>query len=153
MYNLGRLFLIPFYEVYLSDYLTSYYGTFIPMGSKQTFEAIKDFIVILRLWMLMNCEILAKTCNFLLPQQRILATSVSKLNLLFKLILNSLLSLLFLMTSLFILIEKDSSVLKMRWQLSTIAIQKVFSPLSLVFLEKSQNFQNRRAGYYHLRNS
>ena len=153
MYNLGRLFLIPFPEVYLSNNLTSYYGTFIPMGSKQTLETTKDFIVLLRLWMLMNCEILAKTCNFLLTQQRILATWVSKLNLLFKLILNSLLSLFFLMTSLFILIEKDSSVLKMRWHLSTFAIQKVFSPLSLAFLEKSQNFQNRSAGYYHLRNS
>ena len=33
MYNLDRLFSMPFHEVYLLDYLISYYGTSIPIGS------------------------------------------------------------------------------------------------------------------------
>ena len=36
MSNLDRLFLMPFYEVYLLGYLISYYGISIPMGSSQT---------------------------------------------------------------------------------------------------------------------
>ena len=36
MHNLDRLFLMPFNEVYLLDYLIFYYGTSIPMGSNQT---------------------------------------------------------------------------------------------------------------------
>ena len=71
--------------------------------------------------MLMYCEILAKVCNFLLSRLQIFATRVSKPSLLFKLIPNSYLLLLFLMTSLSLLkmvksslIEKGSSVLKMR---------------------------------------
>ena len=36
MHNLDRLFLMPFHKVYLLDYLISYYGTSIPMGSNQT---------------------------------------------------------------------------------------------------------------------
>ena len=33
MHNLDRLFLMPFHEVYLLNYIVSYYGTSIPMGS------------------------------------------------------------------------------------------------------------------------
>ena len=36
MHNLDRLFLMSFHEGYLLDYLISYYGTSIPMGSNQT---------------------------------------------------------------------------------------------------------------------
>ena len=71
--------------------------------------------------MFMYCEILAKVCNFLLSRLQIFATRVSKPSLLFKLIPNSYLLLLFLMTSLSLLkmvksslIEKGSLVLKMR---------------------------------------
>ena len=72
-------------------------------GQQPNSEAIKAFIVILRLRMLMNCEILDKTYNFLLTRLQIFVTWVSKSSLLFKFIPNSLLSLLFLITSLSIL--------------------------------------------------
>ena len=36
MHNLDRPFLMSFHVVYLLDYLISYYGTSIPMGSNQT---------------------------------------------------------------------------------------------------------------------
>ena len=72
-------------------------------GQQPNSEAIKAFIVILRLRMLMNCEILGKTYNFLLTRLQIFVTWVSKSSLLFKFIPNSLLSLLFLITSLSIL--------------------------------------------------
>ena len=36
MYNLDRLFSMSLHEVYLLDYLISYAGTSIPMGSNQT---------------------------------------------------------------------------------------------------------------------
>ena len=34
MHNLDTLFLMPIHEVYLLDYLISYYGEFIPIASK-----------------------------------------------------------------------------------------------------------------------
>ena len=72
-------------------------------GQQPNSEAIKAFIVILRLRMLMNCEILGKICNFLLTRLQIFVTWVSKCSLSFKFIPNSLLSLFFLITSLSIL--------------------------------------------------
>ena len=36
MHNFDTLFFMPFHEIYLLDYLISYYGTSIPMGSNQT---------------------------------------------------------------------------------------------------------------------
>ena len=154
MYSPDRPFSMPFHEAYLLDYLISNYGTSIPM------EAIKAFIVIVRLWMFMYCEILAKACNFLLTWLQIFTTWVSNPKLLFKLIPNSFLLLLFLMTPLSTLIEKGSSVLKMRWHLSAFAfkklfktIQKVLFQLLLIFLEWRQHFQNTHTECYHLRNS
>ena len=38
MHNLDTIFLMPFHEVYLLDYLISYYGASILMGSNQTRE-------------------------------------------------------------------------------------------------------------------
>ena len=120
----------------------------------------KAFIFILRLWIFMYCEILDKACNFLLALLQIFATWVSKPSLLFKLIPNSFLLLLFLMTSLSMLIAKGSSYLK--WDdiyqslplgncLKT--IQKVLFQLLLIFLGWHQHFQNTHTECYHLRNS
>ena len=41
MHNLDRIFLIPFREVYLLDYLISFNGTSIPMDSNQTRKQLK----------------------------------------------------------------------------------------------------------------
>ena len=105
--------------------------------------------------MFMHCGILAKVCSFLLSQLQISATRVSKPSLLFKLIPNSYLLLLFLMNSLSILrrvksslIEKGWSVLKMRWKLSAFSrnclktIEKVLFLLVLVFLEWRQHSEH-----------
>ena len=41
MYNLDKLLLMPFHEDFFLDYLISYYGTCIPMGSNQTWRQEK----------------------------------------------------------------------------------------------------------------
>ena len=38
LYNLDWLFFMPFYEVYLLNYLISYNGTFIAIGSTQIIQ-------------------------------------------------------------------------------------------------------------------
>ena len=40
MFNHDTLFVMPFHEIYLLDYLISYYGTSIPMESNQTNKSI-----------------------------------------------------------------------------------------------------------------
>ena len=140
MHNLDRLFLMPFHEIYLLGYLISYCEHPYQLAVTDP-QAIKSFIVIIRLWMLMNCEILAKACNVLRTRLQIFVTWVSKPSLLFKLIHNSFLSLPFLMTSLSTWIEKSSSVLKMRWHLSfeflksTFPTSSRFSRVMLAFSE------------------
>ena len=118
------------------------------------------FIVILCLWMLMKCEILAKAYNFLLTRLQIFIAWVSKPSLLFKSTRNSFLSLLCLMTSFIILIKKRSFILETRWHLSfdTLRIflrtaQKQFFLAPLVFSEWRQHFQNTHTECYHLSNS
>ena len=107
----------------------------------------------------MYCEILTKACNFLLTQLQIYATSVSKPSLLFKLIPNSFL-LLFLMTSLSMLTEKGSSLLKMRCHLSAFAFKKLFEnhskstfSTSSSFSRVTSIFSEQHTECYHLRNS
>ena len=64
--------------------------------------------------------------RFLLTRLQIFVTLILKPSLLFKLHPNSFLSLIFLMTSLSILIENDSSILKMRWHLPAISFKRLF---------------------------
>ena len=128
MHSLDRLFLILFHEVYLLEYFISYYG------------------------------ILAKVCHFLHTLLQIFAKWVSKPTLLCKLISNRFLLLLFLMTSLSILIEKGSCVLKMRLDHLLLrnclkTIQKVLFLLLLIFLEWRQHSQNTHTECHHLRNT
>ena len=70
-------------------------------------------------------RVLAKACNFLLTLAQIFLTSLSKPSILSKFIPNSFLSWLLLMT-LSILIEKGSSLLKMRWHLSAFVFKILF---------------------------
>ena len=124
------------------------------LGGNKSFHCHSPFMDV------MYCKILAQACNFLLTWLQIFAKWVSKPSLLFELIPNSVLLLLFLMTSLSLLIEKGLCVLKMRWHWSVFAFKKLFENhskstflLPLVFLEWHQHFQNTHTECYHLCNS
>ena len=80
-----------------------------------------SFSIYVCLWIVKFSLNHAISCS--LPLQ-IFVSWVSKPSLLFKLIPKSFLLLLFLMTSLSILIETGSSVLKMKWHLSAFAFKK-----------------------------
>ena len=98
------------------------------------------FIVILCLWMLMKCEILAKAYNFLLTRLQIFIAWVSKPSLLFKSTRNSFLSLLCLMTSFIILIKKRSFILETRWHLSALHFKNFFKNRSKTIFPSSPSF-------------
>ena len=98
--------------------------------------------------MFMNRKILAEACNFLLTRLQIIVTWVSKPSLLFKLIPKSFLLLLFLMTLWSILIEKNSSVLNMRWHLQVFSFKKLFKNLIQSYFSTSSSFSRLTSTFW-----